>query len=248
MLPGHGFVASRAAWAKAAVEAVARLPPRAGLAALYGFSLCSSEGCDPLIGYAAAAAITARLLGAPVDSLLGALPGHARLQVERALQEAEDAHIRSPSSIYAQAGLDADALARVAALGAALPPRPRRGLGELLADLAEAMSWAAASDYVLYTGTARRLASRSLRPHTLAYAKWVAEELAALGYVAQPRTEASSGGIVAYLDLRRCPCGPAAKEVRVKPRRECITYAIRYECCGDRFEVSLCTPESARIR
>ncbi len=248
MLSGHGFVAEKAGWAKGLAEALAGLPPRAGLAALYGYALCGSEGCDPLIGYAAAAVVEAYMLGEPLDTLLAALPRHARSHVEKALSEAEDAHVRSPASIYAQVALDADALSRMAALGVAHGNKVRRGLGELLQDLAEAMSWAAASDYVLYTSTARRYASKTLRPHTLALAKWVAEELALLGYQAVPRTETGSGGIVSYLDLRRCPCGVAVKEARVKPRPDCIEYILGYECCGDRVEVAICTPESTRIK
>jgi hypothetical protein len=247
-MTGHGFVASAGPWAQRLAEAVAKLPPRIGVAALYGYRLCSSEGCDPVGGYAAAAAIAAMLAGTGYEAVVEPLPRHLRHHVEKALSEAEDAYLRSPSSIYAQVGLDADALSRMDALAAALPLRPRRGLAELLEDLAESMSWAAASDYVLYTSTARNIASRILRPHTLAYAKWVAEELQQLGFEATPRTETGSGVIISYLDLKRCSCGQADKETRVKPRRECIEYTIAYTCCGDRIEVKLCAPESTRIR
>jgi len=248
VLAGHRFIAKQAGWAHGLVEAVSRLPPRAGLAALYGYTLCRETGCEPIVGYAAAAAIAAMLDGVSVEGLLARLPGHARSHVERALSEAEDAHVRSPSSIYAQVGLDADALSRMAALGVMHASAPRAGLQGVLQVLANAMSWAAASDYVLYTAAARQLASRTLRPHTLALAKWVGEELGALGFEAAPRTETGSWGIVSYLDLRRCPCGAASKEVAVKPLAACIEYRLVYDCCGERLGVKICTPESTRVK
>lgn len=245
---GLGFLAKEAPWLKGLLEALAGLPPRAWLAGLYGYRLCGGESCDQLLGFAAAAVVEAAALGVEPEPILGQLPRHARLQAERALSEASDAYVRSPGSIYAQVALDADALSRMAALGTAYPASNRRDLGSLLHDAAEAMSWAAASDYVLYTRTARSQASRVLRPHTLAYAKWLAEELSFLGYQLVPRTETGSAGIVSYLDLRRCPCGTPVKDVVVKPMRECIEYRVTYDCCGDRLGFKLCAPESTRIR
>jgi hypothetical protein len=245
-LVAFGVLDGAPEWAKRLVSSLRRLPARVALAALYGWRLCASESCDRLIGMAAGAAVEARLLGLKVGEVLEALPRHARFHVEKALAEAEEAHIRSPSTVYGQVALDADALARMGALNAALAGAA--GMQGLLNTLAEAMSWAAASDYVLYTSAARAYASRVMRPHTLAYAKWVAEELAYLGYTAMPRTETGSGGIVSYLDLRRCPCGAAEKEITVKPLAACIEYRIAYRCCRDRLEVRLCTPESTRIR
>ncbi len=227
-------------WMGPVVEAARRVP-RAGLAAGYAAALCRGEpGCavEPVV-----AATVAFVVG---DSgLLESLPRGVRVEAERLLSEAGEAYLRSPSRIGAQVLLDADALSRMGVAGLLL--RGAAGLGGVLQVFAEAMSWAAASDYVLYTRGARGLASR-LKPHTLAAANWAAEELQALGYRLRPRTETSSGGLVSYLDLVACPCGRAEKTAAVKPRRECIVYSVSYSCCGEELGFSLCTPESTRIK
>lgn len=227
-------------WMKQVAEA-ARHVPRAGLAAGYAVALCRGEpGCsvEPVV-----AAVVAFVAGD--RGLLEGLPRGVRAEAERLLGEAEEAYLRSPSRVGAQVLLDADALSRIGVAG--LLARGARGLGELLQAFAEAMSWAAASDYVLYTRGARGLASR-LKPHTLAAANWVVEELQPLGYRLRPRTETSSGGLVSYLDLVACPCGRAEKTAVVKPRSDCILYSVEYRCCGQGLGFSICTPESTRVK
>ena len=166
---------------------------------------------------------------------------------QRRPYEAEEAYLRSPTGVYAQAILDADALSRMAVLGLHTLQPASTLLGRIIAWSLEAMSYAAASDYILYTRTAKKMA-QTYKPHTLAAAKWLSEEMAELGFTLIPRTETSTAGLVAYLDLQRCPCGRAAKEARVKPLRHCIEYHLAYTCCGERIEASICTPESTRLR
>lgn len=227
-------------WMSPVVEAARRVP-RAGLAAGYAAALCRQEpGCPVEAVVAATVAFVAGDRG-----LLERLPRGVGGEAERLVSEAEEAYLRSPARIGAQVLLDADALSRMGVVGLLLGGS--RGLGDLLQVFAEAMSWAAASDYVLYTRGARGLASR-LKPHTLAAANWVAEELQALGYRLRARTETSSGGLVSYLDLLACPCGRAEKTAAVKPRRECIVYSVSYSCCGEELGFSICTPESTRLK
>ncbi len=228
-------------WAAAALEKLARCS-RCMTAAMLATGICRGEGCDPSIAAVAAGLFTAGSSTEPE------LPRHARHHVEAALAEAEEAHIRSPTSIYAQVALDADALSRMGILGFYSLALNASSLEKLLQVFMEAMSYAAASDYILYTRTARRLAQQLYKPHTMAAAKWAAEELQKLGFTLEPRVETGSAGIVAYLDLQRCPCGRATKEIYVKPEQRCIRYRVSYTCCSAKLVSEICTPESTRVR
>ncbi|NOZ89465.1 MAG: hypothetical protein GXO15_06025 [Crenarchaeota archaeon] len=241
MAPGVATLLGVQGWAATVLEELARCS-RCMTAAVLAAGVCRGEGCDPSI-----AAVAAGLYTAGRGAGQG-LPRHARHHVEAALAEAEEAYLRSPTSVYAQVVLDADALSRMGILGLYSLALHASRLERLLQVFMEAMSYAAASDYILYTRTARRLAQQLYKPHTMAAAKWVAEELQKLGFTVEPRVETGSAGLVAYLDLQRCPCGRAAKEIYVKPEQRCIRYRVSYSCCGTKLESEVCTPESTRVR
>lgn len=221
--------------------------PHAILAAFYAARLCRLEGCSE---ETAAAAALAYKKGAE-EVLKAGLPQHIAHHVRGAVEEAEEAYLRSPSSQYAMIILDADALAHIGAFTLFnISTGYAASLEALLQAALESLSYAVASDYILYTRAAKRLAS-SMKPHTLAYFNWVAEELTSLGMKARVRIESTIGGTVAYLDLETCPCGgETVKDKVVKPLANCTKYIIGFSCsgCGFSARAETCIPETTRAR
>jgi hypothetical protein len=219
---------------------VGRLSPAGRLALAYAYRVCVGEtGCKPR----AAVWATAGLLegGVPRET-----PAGLTSQVLSVLEEARDAPIQPPRTLLARVALDAEALSRAGAIFFLLS-NPPRALGELLRTVDEALSYAVSLDYILYTRTARQLASK-LKPHTIAYGRWLAEELAGLGLKLTYRAEAVYEGHIAVLDLAECP-GEKARPVReaiLKPRSDCVEYRIAYSCPKGRIEVPICIPETTR--
>ena len=238
------------AWLLRRVPQVSRALDGAGplgaLAASYAASICRGLNCLPEAAALAALALEAARREGRVPGWVEDLPRHLAPHVARGVEEALDAYLRSPSSPYAQAALDAEALSWMGGVSGLLASAT--GLGEMLGYLANAMTYAAALDYIIYTAPARSM-GRTLKPHTMALAKWVVEELAYHGLRAAQRVERSSAGLVGYVDILGCPCGRASKDVTVKPHRECIEYRVSINCgeCGS-YRFSVCTPESNRVK
>ncbi len=221
--------------------------PRRVLAVLYAYTICSRlEDCVLEASIASALYVEALMENDRLDTSW--LPSHIRVHVERALSDAEDAALRAPSSLYAQIGLDADLLARIGALSMLAT----RGLGadnlrDLLAKFAESLSYAYAADYIVYTKPAKSLV-QILRPHTIAMAKWLVEELSLLGIDSSIKAERSAGGLVAYIDIRSCLGARASKLVSVKPSSNCVIFKLDYECILGNMGYKICIPETTRTR
>jgi len=219
--------------------------PRRILATLYSYSICNRLGdCSSATGAIAGLYVEALIEGEQLDT--SSLPGHIRVHIERALSEVEDAALRAPTSLYAQIGLDADLLARIGAVSL-LSRGPVTGLRDFFAMFAEALSYAYASDYIVYTKPAKSLV-QLLKPHTIAMAKWVVEELSSLGISASIKAERTAGGLIAYIDIHECLGSRASKLASVKPTSNCVLYRLSYECSLGAIEYELCIPESTRTR
>ena len=220
--------------------------PLGGLAASYAASICRGPGCVPEAAALTALALVAAREEGRVPGWVERLPRHLAPHVARGVEEALDAYLRSPTSPYAQAALDAEALSWMGGVSGLLASAG--SLGEMLGYLANAMTYAVALEYILYTASARSI-GRVLKPHTMALAKWAVEELAYHGIRAVQRVERSTAGLVGYVEVLECPCGRASKEVVVKPRRECIEYRVEMGCgeCGS-YRFTVCTPESNRVK
>ncbi|HIQ23754.1 MAG TPA: hypothetical protein EYH50_01735 [Pyrodictium delaneyi] len=223
------------------------VPSRAVLAAFYAAELCRLENCSEETAAIAALAYAYH----QIDSVVDRIPQHIVHHVRKVLEEAEDAHLRSPSSQYAMVVLDADVLARIGALSLFNRfTEYRASITDMLQAALDILSYTVASDYILYTRSAKKLASR-MKPHTIAYFNWLVEELANLGIKARLRTEATVGGIISYVDLLSCPCGKTiVKEKAVKPAEKCMRYILRYTCrsCGLDVKAATCIPASTRTR
>ncbi|BES82479.1 hypothetical protein [Pyrodictium abyssi] len=223
------------------------VPPRAVLAAFYAAELCRLENCSEETAAIAALVYSHN----QADSVLDKAPQHIVHHVRKVLEEAEYAHLRSPSSQYTMVVLDADVLARIGALSLFNRfTEYQASIADMLQAALDILSYAVASDYILYTHSAKKLASR-MKPHTIAYFNWLVEELASLGIKARLRTETTVGGVISYVDLLSCPCGDTiVKEKAVKPAEKCMRYILRYTCrsCGLDVEATTCIPESTRTR
>ncbi|ABM80404.1 hypothetical protein [Hyperthermus butylicus] len=223
-------------------ESRPRLRARTLLALAYAAAICRIEGCDAT---QAAAATVAIVEPGEADRLKPAY----RSVADRAAEEAADAALRAPQASYTRVALDADVLSRIGAISL-LTGEPARSFSELLSVTADALSYAVASDYILYTAAAKRLASR-LKPHTMAYAKWLVEELQELGLRTILRIEAVYEGHIAYLDLLECPCGgKPEKMATLKPLPNCVEYSVSYTCrsCDEEYGFKICIPETTRTR
>lgn len=221
------------------------ISPRRTLATLYASSICNRlSDCSSATGTIAGLYIEALIEGERLDT--SGLPSHIRVHIERALSEVEDAALRAPTSLYAQIGLDADLLSRMGAVSLLSRGSATR-LRDFFALFAEALSYAYASDYIVYTKPAKSLI-QVLKPHTIAMAKWAIEELASLGISASIKAERTAGGLVAYIDIHECLGSRVSKLASIKPTSNCILYRLNYECTLGTIEYELCIPESTRTR
>jgi len=228
-------------------ELLSGAPQHAVLTAFYAAKLCELENCSKEI-----AAVAALACSYPrATTIIDKLPHHIAHHVRKVLEEADDVHLRSPSSQYTMIVLDADVLARIGALSLFNQLTAYHAtITDMLQAALNSLSYAVASDYIIYTQSAKKLASR-MKPHTIAYFNWLVEELANLGIKARLRTESTVGGIVSYIDLLSCPCSETVvKDIAVKPTEKCMRYTLHYTCrsCDFNAEVSTCIPESTRTR
>jgi hypothetical protein len=210
------------------------------LAVAYAYHICIGEtGCTPR----AAIWATIGLLqgGVPRET-----PAGLTSTVLTVLEEAQDASLQPPKTLLTRVALDAEALSRAGAIHF-LVANPPGNLEELLRTVDDALSYAVSLDYILYTRTARMLAAK-LKPHTIAYGRWLAEELAPLGVKLAYRAEAVYEGHIAILDLTECPNtrSKPVKEAILKPRSNCVEYRLTYTCPDRRIEIPICIPETTR--
>lgn len=212
--------------------------------------ICSIEGCDKNI---AAMTTIAYLLRRASENI--AFPYNIKDYVDglevhdtvkRYVDEALEAYMRAPANLYARVALDAEVLAHLGMVN--LLYSCSINLVEMLNKLTLSLTYAAAADYVLYTATARKLATK-LKPHTLAAVKWFSEELREHEFHIVPRLEQTPAGIIGYMDVVACPCGRAVKDITMKPRRNHIAYIIEISCgkCGE-FKYEIIVPESTRLK
>lgn len=220
---------------------------RRALAVLYAYVICNRLGdCMAEASIATALYVEALMENDRLDT--SKLPSHIRVHVERALDEVEDAALRAPSSLYAQISLDADLLSRIGAVSILATKRLNKSnLRDLLAQFAESLSFAYAADYIVYTKPAKTLI-QILKPHTIAMAKWLVEELALIGIDSTIKAERSAGGLVAYIDIRTCLGSRASKLVSIKPSSKCVLFRLNYECVLGSMEYEICVPETTRTR
>ncbi len=212
--------------------------------------ICSIEGCDKNI--AAMTTITYLLRRASenvafldgIKDQIGELEVHDA--VKRYVDEALEAYMRAPASLYARVALDAEVLAHLGIVN--LLYSCSNDLAAMLNKLTLSLTYAAAADYVLYTAAARKLATK-LKPHTLAAAKWFAEELYEHEFHIVPRLEQTPAGIIGYMDVVACPCGRAVKDITMKPRQNHVAYIIEISCgkCSE-FKYEIIVPESTRLK
>jgi hypothetical protein len=223
--------------------------PRKALAAIYAHKICSNlKECRIEIALPVTLYAIATISKEHVE-IIGKLPKHIQQHIERALREVEDAAIRAPTSIYAQVALDADVLSRIGALSLMLRKVQVQDISTFLGFVAEALSYAYASDYILYTKPARQMI-QILKPHTIAYAKWLIEELGLIGVTATIKADRTPEGLVAYIDLIRCLNERVFKLATLKPSRDCTRYIVEYECklLENKIRYEICVPESTRTR
>ncbi|BEP18507.1 hypothetical protein PYJP_18590 [Pyrofollis japonicus] len=223
--------------------------PRKALAVMYAHKICSNlDGCRAEIALPVTL-YTIIAIGKEHIEISDKLPKHIQQHIERALREVEDAAVRAPTSIYAQVALDADALSRIGALSLVLRKIQMQDISTFLGFMAEALSYAYASDYILYTKPARQMI-QILKPHTIAYAKWLIEELSLIGITATIKADRTPEGLVAYIDLIQCLNERSFKLATLKPSRNCTRYIVEYECrlLGNKIQYEICVPESTRTR
>ncbi len=217
-----------------------KIGTRTKLAVAYAYAICRSEpGCEPREAVWSA-------VGLGMGRVPRETPPGLTSKVLSVLEEADEAAVQPPKTVLARVVLDADALSRSTILSL-LAAQPPRSLEEFLAGIGEALSYAVSLDYILYTRTARAIASR-VKPHTIALARWLAEELAQLGLKLAYRAEAVYEGHIAILDLQECPDtgGKPVREAVLKPLRNCVEYRLTYTCPTMKLEVPICIPETTR--